>query len=67
MRLVRAVREPSGRILLSDADSGEPLALHRHYSEPAWVQLLLLAEGHLEDDLRELTFPFLPVQDRPRF
>jgi hypothetical protein len=67
MRLVRAVREPSGRVSLFDADAGEPLLLHHHYSDSGWVQLLLQAEGHLEGDLREITFPFLPVQDRSRF
>jgi hypothetical protein len=67
MRLVRAVRDPSGRVLLFDADAGEPLLLHRHYSEAGWVQLLLQAEGQLEGDVREITFPFLPVQDRSRF
>jgi hypothetical protein len=67
MRLVRAVREPSGRILLSDASSGEPLALDRHYTEPGWVQLLLQAEGQLEGELREVTFYFVPSHDRPRF
>jgi hypothetical protein len=67
MRLVRAVREPSGRISLGDAETGEPLLLHDHYSESGWVQLLLQAEGHLEDDVRDITFPFLPVRDRSRF
>jgi len=67
MRVVNAVREPSGQVSLRDAASGEPLLLHTHYSESGWVQLLLQAEGHLEGDVREITFPFLPAQDRPRF
>lgn len=67
MRQVRAVREPSGKVSLCDAETGEALALHAHYSESGWVQLLLHAEGQLEDAVREITFTFLPVQDRARF
>jgi hypothetical protein len=67
MRLVRAIREPSGRILLFDGNSGEPLALHEQYSEPGWVQLLLQAQGRLEGERVEETFLFMPTRDRFRY
>ena len=66
-RLVRATREPAGQITLCDAGTGARLALHVHYSEPAWVQLLLQAEGRLEEELTEVIFLFTPTQDRARF
>jgi hypothetical protein len=67
MRLVRAVREPSRRVALFDAETGEPLALDRHYSEPGWGQLLLQAEGRLVGDVHEVTFHFLPLHYRPHY
>jgi hypothetical protein len=67
LRLVRAVREASGRVLVYDAASGEPLSLAEHYSEPAWVQLLLQAQGRLEAPVAEGTFYFAPRRDRARY
>jgi hypothetical protein len=67
IRRVHALREPSGRVVLLDAESGERLALGAHYSEPAWVQLLLQAEGRLEGGVTEETFHFTPRHFRPRY
>jgi hypothetical protein len=66
-RLVRAAREPTGRLALADANTGERLTLHEHYSESGWVQLLLHAEGLLEGEVTDATFLFTPASDRARY